>query len=504
MRLSVVVPAYNERDSIRCCLDSLAAQRTSYPFEVIVVDNNSTDGTAAEAASYPFVRVVREGRQGVASARQAGLEVATGEVVAQLDADTEAPCDWLDRIGRAFEADRDLVLVTGPIAFPSGPWLACLIQSVLNWIMVAWWLLTGRLAAVNGCNFAVRAGVLAAAGGIPVDLPEAGDSRILGVLRRRGRVALLRGCAVRTSPRRFLKQGVLRVYGFYLLEQIASLWGWCPRGIMSRPAVRLSELPSRRRSVSRRLLRVLPILPAVAAAAGCTYMAFNPRSQVYGRIVVHGPRSQKVVALTFDDGPNEPYTSEIQDILDSYGIKATFFETAENVEYYPQTTERLLADGQVIGNHSYDHSRLATAVDFRYREVDQAQSVFQSVTGLAPTLFRPPYGFHTPWQMRTVSDARMITVNWDIEGLDWQKDATADSIADRVLSGVQPGSIILLHDGDETQHFTSRAPTVEALPRIIETLRARGYRFVTVPQLLGVPAYQEGSAGIPGAEKQPG
>ncbi len=491
MRLSVVVPAYNEGECIRRCLDSLAVQKTSYPFEVIVVDNNSTDGTSAIAARYPFVRVIEEPRQGVAPARQAGLEAATGEVVAQLDADTEAPCHWLERIGRAFDADPELVLATGLHCFPRGPWLARIVQSVLNWIMVGWWLLTGRLAAVNGCNFAVRARVLAAAGGIRIDLPEAGDSRILGAMRRRGRVALLRGCEVRTSPRRFLREGVLRVYAFYLLEQIASLCGWCPEGIMSRRPVRLAEAASPRRSLTGRLLRVLPAVPAVAAA-GCAYMAFNPSSQLYGRILLHGARDQKAVALTFDDGPNEPYTSEIQDILDRYGIKATFFETAANVEFYPQTTERLVADGQVIGNHSYDHSRLATAVDLRYREVDQAQSVFQAVTGLAPALFRPPYGFHTPWQMRTVSGQRMITVNWDTEGLDWQKDATADSISRQVLSTVRPGSIILLHDGDENRHETSRAATVEALPQIIEELQSQGYHFVTIPQLLGVPAYQEG------------
>jgi peptidoglycan/xylan/chitin deacetylase (PgdA/CDA1 family) len=499
MRLSVVIPAYNEGHAIRRCLDSLAGQKTSYPFEVIVVDNNSTDETGQIAAGYPFVRVVHESRQGVAPARQAGVNAADGEVIAQTDADTEAPSDWLERIGRAFEEDSALVLVTGPFSFPRGPLLARVIQTLLNWIAFLWWLVTRRVAAVNGCNFAVRADALAEAGGIPLDLPEAGDSRILGLMRRRGRVALLRGCAVRSSPRRFVQQGVLRVYSFYLLEQISSLLDWCPESIMTRPAVRLSESLRPRRSAQRRLLMALPMVPALAAAAGCTYLAFNPASQVYGRVIVHGPRDEKVVALTFDDGPNEPYTSEIQGILDHYGIKATFFETAQNVEYYPQTTEQLVADGQVIGNHSYDHSRLATAVDLRYREVDQAQAVFQAIAGVSPTLFRPPAGFHTPWQMRTVSGQRMVTVNWDTEGLDWQKDATSDSIALRVLSQAQPGSIILLHDGDQNRQGSSRAATVEALPRIIEGLEAQGYQFVTVPQLLSVPAYQEdgGSTSAP-------
>jgi len=234
----------------------------------------------------------------------------------------------------------------------------------------------------------------------------------------------------------------------------------------------------------------LPVLPAVIVAAGCAYLAINPTSQAYGRIYLHGSRADKTVALTFDDGPNEPYTSQVLDILNHYGIKATFFEIAQNVEVYPNSTERLVADGQVIGNHSFDHSRLATAVDFRYRELDQAQGVFEAVAGVAPTLFRPPAGIHTPWQLRTIRGERLIAVNWDSEGLDWQRNATSESITKNVINAVQPGSIILLHDGDETRHGADRSQTVKALPAIIEGLQSRGYRFVTVPQMLGVPAYQ--------------
>jgi peptidoglycan/xylan/chitin deacetylase (PgdA/CDA1 family)/glycosyltransferase involved in cell wall biosynthesis len=490
MRISVVIPAFNESLSISRCLGSLAKQDTGYPFDVIVVDNNSSDGTASVAASFPFVRVVSEPKQGVTRARQAGLARAQGEVVAQTDADTDLPCDWIERIGRAFESDKTLVLVSGPMSFSSGPPVAAAIQCVLNWLVLAWWLLTGRLAVANGCNFAVRREALTEAGGFPTDLPEVGDSRILGRLRRRGRVRLLQENLVRTSSRRFRDQGVLRVYYFYLLEQIASVFELRPERIMSRPAVRRSDTYGRARGRSRRMLLGVPILPLVAIAAGCTYLAINPSSQAYGRIVTHGPRTDNEVALTFDDGPNEPYTSEILAILQHYGVKATFFEVGQNVEVYPDATERLVADGQVIGNHAYDHSRLATAIDLRYRELDQAQAVFEAVAGVSPTLFRPPAGIHTPWQMRTVKGQNMIAVNWDAEGMDWQSRANADTITRRVLDEAQPGSIILLHDGDETKNGADRSATVEALPAIIDGLQQRGYTFVTVPQMLNVPAYQ--------------
>ena len=116
--------------------------------------------------------------------------------------------------------------------------------------------------------------------------------------------------------------------------------------------MRIPDMSSRE-GIDRAAVTALPLL-ALAVAGGCTYLAINPASQVYGRILLHGPRTDKAVALTFDDGPNEPYTSEILDILDRYGIsRSMFFEVATNVEYYPQSTERIAVDGHALGNHSY-------------------------------------------------------------------------------------------------------------------------------------------------------
>jgi peptidoglycan/xylan/chitin deacetylase (PgdA/CDA1 family)/glycosyltransferase involved in cell wall biosynthesis len=498
MQVSVVVPAFNEELWIGRCLDSLAGQETRYSYEVIVVDNNSTDRTAEVAAAYAGVRVVHEQRQGLVRARQAGQVAARGEIVAHTDADSVLPCDWVQRIGDAFASQPGLVLASGAMCFPAAPLRARLIQTFLNWIVLLWWLLTRRLAVVNGCNFAVRADALAAGGGFAVDMPDTGDSRILSILKPYGRVRFLRGKLVRTSARRFRGQGVFRVYWFYFLEQAGSVLGRRPEQIMTLGDIRLPAASLSGAQRHRRLLYLLPALPVLAVAGGCTYLAISPTSQVYGRVVLHGPRTEKVVALTFDDGPNEPYTSEILGVLDHYGIKATFFAIGENAEYYPQSVERIVSDGQALENHSYDHSRLATAVDFRYSEVTRAQTVFQQIAGVEPTLFRPPAGIHTPWQLRRVGGEKMVTVNWDSEGLDWQKGATVQSITKNVLSEVKPGSIVLLHDGDESRHGSDRSQTVEALPGIIEALQSRGYHFVTVPQMLGVPAYQTSAAGAGG------
>ena len=267
---------------------------------------------------------------------------------------------------------------------------------------------------------------------------------------------------------------------------------------MSAPDIRLPDgwavqIQRRRRAA----LALLPVLPVLALAGSCAYMAINPTSQVYGRIVLHGPEGEKTVALTFDDGPNEPFTSEILDVLDREGVKATFFAVGVNVETYPDAARRIVADGNVIANHSWDHSRIATAVDFRYSQVERAQEAIEQTTGVLPRFFRPPAGIHTPWQLKKVTSAGLTTVNWDSEGYDWQRPNSPERIEQKVLASVRPGSIILLHDGDETRHGSDRSQTVGALPVIIETLRAEGYTFVTLPQMLDTDAYQPRVARAP-------
>ncbi|MGI8551319.1 MAG: glycosyltransferase family A protein, partial [Dehalococcoidia bacterium] len=267
-----MVPAFNEELWIGRCLDSLARQETRYSYEVIVVDNNSSDGTAEVAASHPGVRVVREQRQGLVPSRQAGQSAATGAVVAHTDADSELPPDWIERIGRAFEQRPELVLASGPMSFANAPRLVRFVQTLLNWATLIWWLLTRRLGVVNGCNFAVRATALAEAGGFALEMPETGDSRILSLLKSRGSVRLLRGAAVHTSARRFRGQGVLHVYLFYFLEQLGSVFGRRLEQVMTTPDFRFPEPVKFGGHRRRRAMLLLPLLPVVAVAAGCTYL----------------------------------------------------------------------------------------------------------------------------------------------------------------------------------------------------------------------------------------
>ena len=225
------------------------------------------------------------------------------------------------------------------------------------------------------------------------------------------------------------------------------------------------------------------ILPVIA-----TYVAWNPSSQLYGAMISHGPRDRMHVAITFDDGPNAPWTTRIADVLDRQGVAATFFVVGQNAEAHPEIVRDLAARGNLIGNHSYHHRKRDAILDPDYSDLWKAEEAIASAAGVCPAIYRPPNGFHTPWQLHAVEGHGMKTVTWDVIPRDW-KNPQAATIVSRVMDSVRAGSIILLHDGDDTNQGTDRSATLQALPGIIQGLRERGYEIVRLDKLLGVPAY---------------
>ncbi|MEO8456697.1 MAG: MFS transporter [Chloroflexota bacterium] len=224
-------------------------------------------------------------------------------------------------------------------------------------------------------------------------------------------------------------------------------------------------------------------VPIIAA-----YLAMSPGSNMYGHIVSHGPRDKMEVSLTFDDGPNDPYTLRIADLLQSYDVTGTFFEIGQNVDAKPEIARELVARGEIIGNHSYRHHKADAVLDLNYSELGKAEHAISQAAGVCPAFFRPPNGFHTPWQLRAVHNAGMTAVTWDVIPGDW-KDPPVDVLVQRVLDDAKAGSIILLHDGYNTTQGTDRSVLIDALPRIIDGLRSRGYDIVGLDKLLGKPAY---------------
>ncbi len=206
-----------------------------------------------------------------------------------------------------------------------------------------------------------------------------------------------------------------------------------------------------------------------------------------GIIYYHGDTTVKKVALTFDDGPNEPYTSEILSTLKENHAHATFFLVGKNVEAYPEITREIVKEGHAIGNHSYSHKDLVLGTNAGVRrEITKAEDAIELVTGQKPTLFRPPYGdknFLTVEQTRKLG---YVIVEWSVTAEDWRKPGTP-AIVKRIVDHVQNGAIILMHDGDKSRHGSDRSQTVAAVPLLIEELRRQGYELVTVPELLHLP-----------------
>ncbi len=183
------------------------------------------------------------------------------------------------------------------------------------------------------------------------------------------------------------------------------------------------------------------------------------------------------IALTIDDGPS-PYTSQMLSVLRQYGIHATFFVVGQNVQNYPDLVQQELADGHLIGNHTWDHADLTKlSANAVRKEISDTSAILQQTAGFQPTFFRPPYGAITNSIQAQAYSLGLTSTLWSVDPQDWTTPGT-QVIINRVLSEVQNGAVILMHDGGG-----NRSQSIAALKTIIPTLQQRGYHFVTVQQL---------------------
>lgn len=234
------------------------------------------------------------------------------------------------------------------------------------------------------------------------------------------------------------------------------------------------------------------LLSALGLAA---YELFEqPTNQIFGNTVAYGPRDERVVALTYDDGPNPPYTNAILNVLASERVHATFFLVGRAVQAYPDVVRREVALGNAVGNHTWDHPHLIvmnrSAIRSTLTRTDEA--IFHA-TGVRTRLMRPPFGARDWIVMQTAHRLGYTVVMWSVPlARDWEYPSPR-VIAQRVLTHVVDGSIIVLHDGNRGQlcpkmhispHVCDRSPDIEATQLIVESLKRRGFRFVTIPQLM--------------------
>jgi peptidoglycan/xylan/chitin deacetylase (PgdA/CDA1 family) len=191
---------------------------------------------------------------------------------------------------------------------------------------------------------------------------------------------------------------------------------------------------------------------------------------------------QPLVALTFDDGPHHSLTPQLLDLLSAYEVRATFYVIGSRVARHPQLAARIASEGHEIGNHTWSHPSLFGYSDAGVlSQVDRTSRAVIDATGRMPVTLRPPYGDFYPRQSLMLFQARgMPTVFWSVDPEDWRRPASA-VVASRIVNGSRPGDIVLSHD--------IHGPTVRAMPATIEGLAARGFRFVTVSELIGWPRW---------------
>ncbi len=203
---------------------------------------------------------------------------------------------------------------------------------------------------------------------------------------------------------------------------------------------------------------------------------------------LRGLSNNNRVALTFDDGPDLKYTPQVLDVLRDYQVPATFFLVGNRAEKYPAVVERIAAEGHVIGNHSWSHPDLRKVSRERLiSEIVQTEMVLKEIMGFKTALIRPPYGTINAYSLEVMKRLDYKVINWSVDSVDW-RDRSPDLILLNTLPYVTDESIVLFHStGGEGQ---SMSATVEVLPEIIESIRAMGYTFVTVDELLGIPAYK--------------
>ena len=229
--------------------------------------------------------------------------------------------------------------------------------------------------------------------------------------------------------------------------------------------------------------KVVWIILCCATARGAANESISPSDwaippRYEGQIISKRVRffPEKILALTFDDGPSKEVTPRVLDILAAYDAHATFFVRGDEAKLHPDLLRRIVAEGNVIGNHSFSHPKQESPAQ-AVAEIQKTNIILRQTIGRAPTLFRPPYGLvHSNLTKAAIHDGFTV-VTWTISSAD-SRPIGPDVIANNVIHTPNPGDIVIMHDSDV------HAATADALPLILKQLGDQGYKFVTIPELL--------------------
>ncbi|MDB5293659.1 MAG: putative hydrolase [Phycisphaerales bacterium] len=241
----------------------------------------------------------------------------------------------------------------------------------------------------------------------------------------------------------------------------------------------------------------LLVVGGAICVGGIIHATFIPRSRLFGPVVSRGIADGPArVALTFDDGPTAGATDRVLDALGELGVKAAFFVVGKNVEREPRLAARIVEEGHLIGNHSFDHfhSGMFGLAGFWRGQIGRTDLAIERATGVRPGMFRPPMGHKTPFIMAAAARAGHAVVTWNRRAWDGMASATPGKIVERVAPSARAGDIILLHDGVEPQSRRDPSASVAAVKPLILALRERGLEPVRLDELTGLRAYQDGAA----------
>jgi peptidoglycan/xylan/chitin deacetylase (PgdA/CDA1 family) len=231
---------------------------------------------------------------------------------------------------------------------------------------------------------------------------------------------------------------------------------------------------------------MLEVLIGAAGAAAVTcagYSAMAPASQLYGRTLVRGSHPRHL-ALTFDDGPNDPHTLKLLEVLARHDVRATFFMIGRYVQQRPRIARAVAEAGHALGNHTFTHPNLIFSSEIETRiQLAECNRAIEDVVGLTPKLFRPPFGGRRPSTLRIARECGLAPVMWNVTGWDWDAHSS-DAVEQKVAKQIHGGDIILLHDGSHKQLGLDRSHTVAATDRLIARYQAESFQLVTIPEML--------------------
>jgi len=231
---------------------------------------------------------------------------------------------------------------------------------------------------------------------------------------------------------------------------------------------------------------VLIGLAAAAAASAAGYQSMAASGQWYGQTFAEGIPGSKQIALTYDDGPNDPHTLRLLDVLAKHSARATFFMIGRYVQERPDIARAVAQAGHVIGNHTFTHPLLIFESEVRTRtQLVDCHQALEDAVGEHSNLFRPPFGGRRPATLRIARELRLQTVMWNVTGYDWNAPPAA-MIENGVARQMRGGDIILLHDGGHRAMGADRAQTVLATDNLIGRYKNEGYGFVPVEEMRAI------------------